>query len=480
MADHRTTGGSWIFNIPLITKKMLRDSMTVQELTHLQQLLDKRKILMQKYSGEDISGTLEKLFTPNARKVTKLPEQNIIDRAIRRISLVYKNMPEYVYRPSKLPENYDSARRWGFMKETERIGNLLGTLIARPLVKMNDDGKAFMDWERIWTYIPFFGENPFEPVAVIYPISTASAEMVTRTGIRWQYWDREKTIIFDANGKTEKEEPNPYKALPFVSAHVRPQTTSYWVTGYGKALADANDAMNISLMEQRLGVRLNLMGQWSVSGMNDPKAKFELGVDQVPQLPAGVTLNVDAPTSDMDGAIAQVKLEIENTMLNLGLHVIWSEGQGVPSGESLKVRNFELLERREDDVLIWKMFDDALYEKEKIIWAATQELENKLPEFRAINFTEIEFPISTIDRQLRDDWRLDHGVQSIVDVVLNLNPDIMSDVEDQDKRRDAIVEHINRNKAENAATGILRETDEPSEATMLFERRAINGSVVAP
>jgi len=464
----------WIYSVPVVDK----NKKTVGELAALQTTLDARERLVDMYSQEDISGHLMtgEMFDAAAMKTAPFPKQNIIDRAIRRLSLVFKDQPEYDYgEKAELPDWYDERRRWKFMKETERLGNLLGTLMVRPLVLQDDQGKFYMDYERLWLYIPFFADSQYTPEAVIYPITTPSDNMMLNLDVLWSYWSKEEAYIVNSKGVRQKDESNPegknaYGTLPWVSFHVRPQVKGYWTKGYGEPLADVNDHINVGLMEMRLGLRLNLLGQWYITGINDPKKAIKLGVNIAPQLPFGVELNCKTPQADMDGAISNLKMEIENTLQNVGLHVVWGEEGGVPSGESLKVKNIELLERREDDVAGQQTFDKSLYEKERLVAEKTPELKGNLPEDRGINYQEVEFPLHPQEQRDRDDWRLEKGVMSLVDIYLRDNPDAFSEIEDQEKRRQAIIDHIRQNQAENSEMKI-RKGEPAAEASNIFERR---------
>lgn len=471
----------WIMSVPLLDK----GKKTVGELNALQEILDKRERLIDMYSQENISGHLieDEMFDAGALKTAPFPQQNIIDRAIRRMALVFKDQPEYDYaKPDKLPDWYDERRRWLFMKETERIANLLGTLMVRPIIRYDESQEPYMDYERLWLYIPLFGQSSLTPEAVIYPITVPSSDMMVNLDILWSYWSGSESYIVDSKGTRQKDEENekgenPYGVMPWESFHIRPQVKGYWTKGYGEALADVNDAINVDLMEMRLGVRLNLLGQWYVTGLTDPNKTIKFGTGIAPNLPPGVELNCKTPQADMDSAIAKVKYEVENTLQNIGLHVMWGEKGGVPSGESLKVRNIELLERREDDVGQWQGFDERLYRKELLVSEKTKELSGSLPTERGINYQEVEFPLAPAEQRNRDDWWLDKGIVSLVDLYLRDNPDAFSEIEDQDKRRQAIIEHIKKNQAENSELKI-RQGEAAEEGPRIFERRqkAIGGA----
>ena len=118
----------------------------------------------------------------------------------------------------------------------------------------------------------------------------------------------------------------------------------------------------------------------------------------------------------MSDAVDYIKTEYENAFQNIGMLVQWGESGGVPSGESLKVKNIELLELREDDVATWQVADEQVYEVEKAVWKGS------LPK-RTVNYDEIAFPVTPTEQQAQDQWDLDHGLLTTAQILMRDNPD---------------------------------------------------------
>ena len=141
-------------------------------------------------------------------------------------------------------------------------------------------------------------------------------------------------------------------------------------------------------------------------------------------------------------AVEYIKAEYENAFQNIGLHITWGESGGVPSGESLKVKNIELLERREDDLTTWLVADNELYEIEKIVWEKSEGTKGKLPE-RTVNFAEVEFPVTPEQQQARDEWDLQHGQITEAEILWRDDPDGYKTIEEAEKK-------VAENKAKTA------------------------------
>ena len=390
------------------------------------------------YTGEDTNSHLKHMFTVGTLEEVILAKSNIVDRGIRRMALTYKESPEYVFaEEATLPDEYRSVNRWVAFKNAERLCNLLGTIAIRPVVR----GKS-LQWDVLWYFVPLLsGDGGLDLDGIAYPLSAEANPKL------WAVWTKDEYYI----GSTEdgKKAPfpgredltNPYKVVPFTLVHPKqPINNNPFVNGYGMGLVDANDALIVGLTETRIGVRFDMMGQYFTKGL-DPKNKIRLGAEKIPNIPDSATFEKMESGGDYEGAIMYLKFEIENTMQNIGLHVIWGEDGGVPSGESLKIKNIELIERREDDVPTWRAGDRAVYENEKIIYDV--DLKVSLPELERINFAEMSFPKPASETRDQLEWDWQHGFDTPAAYLMRRDPDGFED-------EDAALEFIDENKPQVA------------------------------
>ena len=406
----------FVNTFPKVPSEWLGDMVLVLKRKNHQDFQREREVLLDAYEGNNLQELTDDYFRNKEKKVqTSVPgaSQNLIERAIRRRSLVYKNRPDYGV--AKWPEGYDPMKRWLFFKSVERTANNIGTVLLRAKVI---DG--VMNYELLTEYVPFFNEDPLVPTGILYPVAVASADITARPENQWVFWTKDHLVVFDSNGNIVTQPDNPENInrdsiLPFVTVNVR-EGRDYWRWGYGKPLLDANTAINVALTEMRMGVRYSMMGQWVVTGEGLDDVKIKMGVDQVIKLPASATLQAIAPPAEMSAAVDYIKTEYENAFQNIGMLVQWGEDGGVPSGESLKVKNIELLELREDDVATWQVADEQVYEVEQAVWAGS------LPK-RTVNYDEIEFPVTPTEQQAQDQWALDHGLLTTAQILIRDNPD---------------------------------------------------------
>ena len=167
---------------------------TVKELTRRQELL-------LAYLGDSVAHITEHYFNEATFKEVPPASQNLLDRAIRKMSLVYKNQPEHDYGSAKLPDNYNEVKRWVAMRNAERKVNLLGTSLLHPRVVGVDQEKR-LDWELIWFYFPIYSDDDLtKPSAVFYPINVPFMDVSRDNKTPWVYWSKDENFLFDSTGK---------------------------------------------------------------------------------------------------------------------------------------------------------------------------------------------------------------------------------------------------------------------------------------
>ena len=296
---------AFINTLPVPPSVWMGETLSQLRKENLHKFLEARRGLVDRYSGDNLHKFITPYFDADDLKNEVLPaRQNLIDRAIRRISLVYKNEPQYEY-TGELPEEYDSMGRWKAMRQAERMANLMGSILLYPNIL---DGK--MQYDIIWYYIPLFEDDPFRPSAIMYPLDIPVTGDIE--SIKWAYWDDENFIILDDNMKhtvsdDNPEEKNIFGVLPFISVHIQPQIDEYFVSGYGWPLADANDSINIALTEMRFGARFSLMGQYVATGL-EKGTTVKMGANKVLGIPDGATIGAVNPPAKMDLAVEYLKV----------------------------------------------------------------------------------------------------------------------------------------------------------------------------
>ena len=107
---------------------------------------------------------------------------------------------------------------------------------------------------------------------------------------------------------------------------------------------------------------------------------------------------------------------------NNHLWVQWSEQGGeVPSGISLMIKDLERTEDYQDDLELWRMYEDDLYIVERQIAASFGV---SLPKDLGLDFKEPEYPKTVQDQILWDKHRLELNLVNETELLMEYNNDL--------------------------------------------------------
>ena len=280
------------------------------------------------------------------------------------------------------------------MKHSERMTRLVGT-IANRIYWENEK----FEYRPIYYFEAYFGDNPFKPEAIIYPLLNQSSDLSNTLGLQWAYWDSSMYAVLDDSGKLLKELENPLGILPFVFTHREDQLDSFFVEGAGDII-NCNEQVNIGLTEMNLGLRFNII--------------LDMGEDG--------QYNVTSPSGNIAEAINNIKFQIELVASNNHLWIQWAESGGeVPSGISLMIKDLERKEDYFDDIAMWRLYEKDFYEVEKAI-AGYNGIH--LSEDFGVDFEEVEYPTTVQDQILKDQFDLEQNLTTRAKMMIRDNKDL--------------------------------------------------------
>ena len=322
---------------------------------HIEKLLDY-------YNGNDTANYISRMFAGSAFSEIPPVETNITRKFINKMSRIYT-----IGANRNVNDKYDqltilkSAR----MKHVERMTRLCGTIATR--VVWNEGTKApSFDYRPVYFFHVFFGDDPFVPTAISYPMLQPVEDSSKVEKLEYAYWDAKKYVHMDEDGLILNEIPHTYKVLPFVFTHRENQTDSFYVEG-ANDIINANEHINIAMTEMQLGLRFQMFGQPVMTGA-EMGNKQRTGSDVTLELPEGSTYDIVAPQGNVEAVIENVKFFVELVAQNNHLWVQWSEQGGeVPSGISLMIKDLERTEDYQDDLALWKMYEEDFYRVERQI-----------------------------------------------------------------------------------------------------------------
>ena len=375
---------------------------------HIEKLLDY-------YNGNDTANYIKKMFSGAAFSEIPPVETNITRKFINKMSRIYtigatRNAGD---KYSELTTIKDAR-----MKHIERMTRLCGTIATR--VVWNESESPYFDYRPIYFFHVFFGDDPFIPTALSYPILQPVEDSSKVEKLTYAYWDAERYISMDEDGTIIAEIPHNYGVLPFVFTHRENQTDSFYVEG-ANDIINANEHVNIAMTEMQLGLRFQMFGQPVMVGA-EMGNKQRTGSDVTLELPEGSSYDIVAPQGNVVSVIENIKFLVELVAQNNHLWVQWSEQGGeVPSGISLMIKDLERTEDYQDDLALWRMYEEDLYGVERKI---AKSFGVSLPDDLGLDFKEPEYPKTVQDQILWDKHRLEMNLINEVGLLMEYNNDL--------------------------------------------------------
>ena len=374
--------------------------------------------LLDYYNGNNTSSYIEKKFDLEAFREVPAYEANITKKFINKMSRVYT-----IGADRNVNKKYDniSVLKDAKMKHIERMTRLLGTIAVR--IMFIDDEMPHFDYQPIYYFHPFFGEDPFKPTGLTYPLMNYTDDPLNVDKLQYIHWNESEYIIFDENGNILDKKEHGYYCLPFAFTHREHQCDSFFVEG-ANDICNANEHINITMTEMQLGLRFQMFGQPVVSGA-DLGNRQRFGSDVILELPSDAQYDIKSPSGDIEKVIENVKFQMELVAQNNHLSVQFAQDGGeTPSGIALKIKDLESFEDYQDDLALWTQYEHEIYQIERKI-AKTFNI--SMPEGLKLDFNEPEYPMTIQDQIALDNHRLNLGLVNKAELMVEYNKDLTLD-----------------------------------------------------
>jgi len=401
---------------------LIQESIKELKLNNAKKREDHIEKLLDYYNGNDTANYISNMFAGTAFREVPPVESNITRKFINKMSRIYT-----IGATRNAGDKYDglSVLKPARMKHIERMTRLVGTIATRVL--WNEGGSSpidnvspYFDYRPIYFFHVFFGDDPFIPSAISYPMLQPVEDASQVQKLHYAYWDAERYVHMDEDGNILDEIPHNYKVLPFVFTHRENQTDSFYVEG-ANDLINANEHCNIALTEMQLGLRFQMFGQPVMTGAEMGNNQ-RTGSDVTLELPEGANYQIVAPQGKVTEVIDNVKFLIELVAQNNHLWVQWAEQGGeVPSGVSMMIKDLERTEDYQDDLALWRMYEEDFYRVERQI---AKSFGVNLPSEMGIDFKEPEYPKTVQDQILWDKHRLELNLIDETSLLMEYNQDL--------------------------------------------------------
>jgi hypothetical protein len=314
----------------------------------------------------------------------------------------------------------------------------------------------YFDYQPIYYFHPFFGNDPFKPIALTYPLMNYTSDVSNSDKLQYIHWNDYEYVIFDEDGSILEQKEHGYGILPFTFVHREHQCDSFFVEG-ANDVVNANEHINITMTEMQLGLRFQMFGQPIVSGA-DLGNKQRFGSDVILELPSDADYDIKSPAGDIEKVIENVKFQMDLVAQNNHLFVQFAQDGGeTPSGIALKIKDLERFEDYQDDLSLWNLYEHKLYHIEKNMAKAHKI---SLPEKLKIDFNEPDYPMTIPDQIALDNHRLQLNLVSPAELMVEYNKDLT--IQEAQKK-------IGENKQQNQKQSIFSQARQSVEGTQGFQ-----------
>ena len=371
--------------------------------------------LLDYYNGNNTSQYIADKFDLEAFREVPPYQANITKKFINKMSRVYtvgasRNVNKKYNFLTKLKDTK--------MKHIERMTRLIGTIATR--IVFIDSDTPYFDYQPVYYFHPFFGNDPFKPVAISYPLMNYTEDSSKSDSMQYIHWNSEQYIIFDEEGNILEENSHGYGVLPFVFSHREHQTDSFYVEGANDIMS-ANEHINITMTEMQLGLRFQMFGQPVVTGA-DLGNRQRFGSDVILELPSDSNYDIKSPSGDIIKVIENVKFQMELVAQNNHLSVQFAQDGGeTPSGIALKIKDLESFQDYQDDLALFNLYEHKMYNIEKVL---ASSFGINLPNELKLDFNEPQYPMTVQDQIALDNHRLSLGLMNKAELMVEYNKDL--------------------------------------------------------
>jgi len=401
----------------LTAREIIQDSLTNFKEEQAKARREEVRKFLDYYSGSLTEQYIEGYFKSDAFQEIPHYNTNIVKKFVNRMSKIYtigakRNVSDRYLNLTSVK----NAR----MKQMERMTRLLGSTAT---YVMYDELEERFEYRPIYYFEPYFGDNPYRPEAIVYPMMHGHADLSDTDELMYAYWDSELHLKFNENGDILEEVQHNLGILPFVFTHREEQLDSFFVEG-ASDLVSANEHINITMTEMQLGLRFQMFGQPVVTGLISDNSNVRAGSDEILTLPEGSTYDIVAPEGNVEAVIENIKWQIELVALNNHLFVTFAQSGGeVPSGISLMIKDLERHEDFIDDKELYRQYEKDFY---RVEYALSQINNLGLPEVSQfkVDFSEVEYPMTPQDKIMLNEYKLKHNLTTQAQLLAEENKDL--------------------------------------------------------
>ena len=357
----------------------------------------------------------------------RLFEINVVRKIVDKKAQVYRNAPVRTF------EGADQ-------EATEELYTSIGVNIqlkkANRLTKLHKTTMMQVGWDGERLTLSVITPNildvlhdgdPEKPHTVIVTHPGAKDSETT-----YSVWTAEKFERRDCNFNVianpgNPGNVNPYRALPFIPLFDYAPDDQFFLAG-GDDLIEAQQAINVALANLWRAIEWQSHGQAWISGVDkdDPFSGPDgFGPNSLVKLPKDGKFGFAAPNTPLAQVLASIEFLIKQTAVSNDLAAnVFEIDRKAESAAAKIAENRDLLEARQDDIALWRRYEQQLFEVIKIV--ANTHLPGTIAEGAElkVDFGEVSEDLNDKDKLEVYQRRIDMGIWTVVDAYMAFNPDI--------------------------------------------------------
>lgn len=368
---------------------------------------------------------------------------NIVRKIVNRKAMVYKTAPVRAFEgwdQDKGEALYRSISANAILKKANRLTKLLKTTAIQVGWKGDRPSLAIVTPN----ILDAVADDPEAPnrIVVTYPGSTASLTTYADwTASDFVRRDWRGFAMFDPGNA---DGVNPYRILPFVPLFDSSPDDAFFLPG-GDDVIEAQRAINVALANLWRAIELQSHGQAWAKGLAGGDM-LRAGPDRTIALPTDGAFGFATPNTPIEDVLKAIEFLIKQTAVanNLAANVFDLDTKA-ESAAAKNVENRDLIEARQDDLDLWRVYESQLFEVLKRV--VNTHRPNTIPEAASlsVDFGEIGEVLSERDRLEVYRRRLEMGLWSPVDALMADNPDV--------RDRDLALQTLQERREEAAILG---------------------------
>lgn len=376
---------------------------------------------------------------------------NIVRKIVNKRAMVYKTAPVRTF------DGWDQAAGEALyaamganvtLKKANRLTKLLKTTMLQ--VRWNGTGPALaLVTPNVLDVVADDPESPSRVIVAHRP-ATNDGLVYREAAVTYSDWTVDEYFRRDYLGRAipvagNPGNENPYRVLPFVPLFDHAPDDLFFLPG-GDDLIDAQRAVNVALVNLWRAIELQSHGQAWAAGIPAGDA-IRTGPDRAVTLPENGKFGFAAPQTPIEDVLKAIEFLVKQTAVanDLAANVFELDSKA-ESGAAKLAESRDLLEARQDDIELWRVYEARLFEVVKRV--VNTHLPGAIPEGAtvSVDFGEPASGLSETERLDAYQRRVDLGIWSPVDALMADNQDI--------RDRAAALAELQRRRDEAAVLGV--------------------------